>query len=407
MSAPVTRLAIALALLAAGRPVAPLAADAPPLPARALLDSVASRYAALTAYHFVGRSRVAMLPDSGGVETNASETPFVFAARWPSRVHNEMLSPGQPVTFVADGDSLAVFAPSFNQYLVQAAPHIVPGQPSTGEFAAALQPLLGVVNIAAGVIAVTDAGPDTVLAATGPVRCRKLRLEYAPDTTRRGVTMLPRVLWVDPVHDVLWRDEITVHVAQPGQPAFTNVQTMRFVLADVASGGPDSLYRIRTPAGAQRVTRFGPPPPPPPAIVGKPAIDFTLPLLSTGAKVRLGALRGKVVVLDFWATWCGPCRRWMPIVAKLEKELRGRDVRFFAVNERDTPDKVRAFLKSTGVTVPVLLDRDGHVGVAYDASSIPLTIIVGRDGKVVDALIGVHPEEDLRAALRSAGVKGM
>jgi thiol-disulfide isomerase/thioredoxin len=403
MSAPATRVALAVLLLAAGRAAA---ADAPPPAARALLDSLAARYTSLAAYQLSGYSRASMVQDSGE-ETNVSEAPFVFAARWPSRLRNEILNPTQPVTFVADGDSLAVYALAMGQYMVQAAPHIVPGEPATGEFAAALQPLTGVMKIARGVAAVTDAGPDTVLTATGPVNCRKLQLEYAPDTTRHGITMLPRTLWVEPARGVLWRDEIRVRVEQPGQPAFTSVQSMRFVSADLASGGPDSLYRISPPAGLERVSRFGPPPPPPPAIVGKPATDFTLPLLSTGARVRLGALRGKVVVLDFWATWCGPCRRWMPIVAKLEKELRGRDVRFFAVNERDTPDKVQAFLKTTGVSVPVLLDRDGHVGQAYDASSIPLTVIVGRDGKVVDALIGLHPEEDLRAALRTAGVKGM
>ena len=59
------------------------------------------------------------------------------------------------------------------------------------------------------------------------------------------------------------------------------------------------------------------------------------------------------------------------------------------------------------MTVPVLLDADGQVGVDYGASSIPLTVIVGRDGKVADALIGLHPEEDLRAALRAAGVTGL
>jgi thiol-disulfide isomerase/thioredoxin len=97
----------------------------------------------------------------------------------------------------------------------------------------------------------------------------------------------------------------------------------------------------------------------------------------------------------------------MPIVAKLEKELHGRDVRFYAVNVRDTPDKVKAYLASAGLTVPVLLDLDGGVGDDYEARSIPLTVIIGRDGVVVDALVGVHPEADLRAALRTAGVTGI
>ncbi len=405
MPAPITRLAIAVLLLAALRPVPSGAADAPPVPARALVDSVTARYSALAAYHFAGLSHLSTVSDAGG-EPRVSDMPFVFAARWPSRVHNEFLSPGQPVQFVADGESLAVYATWLNQYLVQAAPRVGPGQSPDGEFAAALQPLQGITHLATGLVAARDAGADTVLSAAGPVNCRRLELEYAPDSTRRGVTMLPRTVWVDPVRGILWRDVISARVAQPGQPAFTSTQSMRFVLADVTGGGPDSLYRIAPPAGLQRVTRLGPPPPAPPAIVGRPAKDFTLTTLA-GTRVRLGALRGKVVVLDFWATWCGPCRRWMPIVAKLEKELHGRNVRFYAVNERDASDKVRAFLESAGLTIPVLLDSDGRVGMDYGASSIPLTVIVGRDGKVVNALLGLHPEEDLRTALKSAGVTGL
>jgi thiol-disulfide isomerase/thioredoxin len=406
MSAPITRVAIAALMLAALRPGLSRAADAPPVPARALADSVAARYAPLRAYHCAGLSHVSMVPDSGGGPVMTSDMPFVFSARWPSRVHNEYLSPGQPVRIVADGDSLAIFAMWLNQYVVQAAPQVVPGQPSGGDLAAALQPLLGIGRLTTGLVAATDMGADTVLTTAGPVNVRRLELEYAPDSTRRGVTMLPRKLWVDPVRVVVWRDVISVRVTQPGQPAFNSTQSMRFVSVDVTGGGPDSLYRITPPEGTQRVVRLGPPPPPPPAIVGKLAPDFTLSTLA-GTRVKLSALRGKVVVLDFWATWCGPCRRWMPIVAKLEKELRGRNVRFYAVNERDERAKVQDFLKSTGVLVPVLLDPDGRVGAAYDASSIPLTVIIGRNGKVVDALIGLHPEEDLRAALKSAGVTGL
>jgi outer membrane lipoprotein-sorting protein len=304
MSTPITRVAIAVLLLAALRPGPSRAADAPTVPARALVDSVAARYAPLTAYRFAGVSQLSRISDSGG-EPSVTDMPFLFAARWPSRVHNEFLNPGQPVQLVADGDSLAIYASSLHQYVVQAAPQVVPGQFSGGDLAGALQPLLGIAHLAEGVVAARDLGADTVLTAAGPVNVRRLELEYAPDSTRRGVTMLPRRLWVDPVRHVLWRDVIAALVQPPGQASFTSAQTMRFVSADLADGGPDSLYRIAPPGDMQRVARLGPPPPPPPAIVGKPATDFTLSTL-TGARVKLSGLRGKVVVLDFWATWCGP-----------------------------------------------------------------------------------------------------
>lgn len=143
------------------------------------------------------------------------------------------------------------------------------------------------------------------------------------------------------------------------------------------------------------------------ALIGKPAPDFSLASVNGQGKFSLASMKGKVVIVDFWATWCGPCRRWMPIVAKLEKETEGKGVKFFAVNLREPPATVRAYVREQKVEVPVLMDADGKVGTAYGARSIPLTVVVGRDGKIVRTLLGVHPEEDLRDALREAGVEGI
>ena len=97
----------------------------------------------------------------------------------------------------------------------------------------------------------------------------------------------------------------------------------------------------------------------------------------------------------------------MPVVAKLEAETQKKGVRFFAVNLHEDLADVRAYVTAQKVQVPVLLDVDGAVGTAYGARSIPLTVVIGRDGRVVRTLVGVHPEEDLRDALREAGVEGV
>jgi thiol-disulfide isomerase/thioredoxin/outer membrane lipoprotein-sorting protein len=400
MPCPLTRLPGAL--LAALLLAAPAVAG--PLAAPALVDSVAAHYARLAAYHFEGVITVSTTGDSLP-QPVTMEIPFRFAAVRPLKLRNDLLNPYMPATFISDGDSLLVGALSLHQFTVQPAPRIEVGGP-VDPATAMLQPLQPLTQLATNLADVGDLGRDTVHTAQGTVSCRVIRLTYRAGAGAGGSELLPRTLWIDEARMIALRDSSGARLHHPTYGPLLSVQTQRMVVADVAGGGPDSLYERRAPAGAERVERLGGARPPEPDLAGKPAKDFTLATLE-GRAVKLSALRGKVVVLDFWATWCGPCRRWMPIVARLERELRERGVRFYAVNERDTPEQVRRYLRETKLVVPVLMDRTGSVGAAYGAQSIPLTVVVGRDGKVVRALVGLHPEEDLRAALAAAGVSGL
>jgi thiol-disulfide isomerase/thioredoxin len=337
------------------------------------------------------------LPEPVHIDMN-----FVYAARLPSRLHNRMDAPGMSSTVVADGESLMAWLPELNQYFVQRAPQVGPGESPEGQLGAAIYPLQTLATLAQGLESVEDAGADTVRTGSGPVRCRRLSLTYPRDTTG-GPIFRPRMLWVDESRRLVLRDSITIDFDTPQAGHVQRTQDMRFVRLDPGRGGPDSFYVFAAPAGAHRVERFGAAEPPKSKLVGKAAHDFTLPALA-GPEVSLANLKGHVVVLDFWATWCGPCRRWMPIVAKMEQEMKGRDVRFFAVNVAESPEQVRKYLRLAGTTPTVLLDRDGKTSEAYGAASIPLTVVIGKDGVVAQVLIGLHPEEDLRSALASAGI---
>jgi len=370
---------------------------------RALVDSVAAHYGRMTAYHFEGQSHSVVIGDSLPAPMSV-DVPFLYAAKRPRRLRNDVRNPNFMSLFVADGESLWVMAPALQQYMVGPAPVLSPERPLPAGTGTAIEPLLGLAAMTRNLREVAEAGRDTVLTTAGPVSCRKLRLTYAPDSTNPAMTVLPRTVWVDEARRLLLRDSISVQLAPPGGGRMRSSQVQRFVLADDASGGPDSLYHARVPAGYSRVTQFGAAAPPPPELAGKVASPFRLAALD-GRTVSLAARRGKVVVLDFWATWCGPCRRWMPTVAKLERELAGRNVEFWAVNVRETRAQVRQFVRENKLAVPVLLDPSGKVADAYGADSIPLTVVIGKDGRIVTALVGLHPEEDLRAALRSAGLK--
>ena len=136
---------------------------------------------------------------------------------------------------------------------------------------------------------------------------------------------------------------------------------------------------------------------------GKSAPAFKLQSL-TGNNIALGALKGKVVVLDFWATWCGPCRASLPHLDKLYKEEKGKGVEFFAVNQREDKGDVEQFVKETSLSVPVLLDLDGSIGDSYGVEGIPTTVVIGKDGKVRKVFVGFgdDSEDQLKMAIQQA-----
>ncbi|MBW7865391.1 MAG: redoxin domain-containing protein [Candidatus Hydrogenedentes bacterium] len=136
---------------------------------------------------------------------------------------------------------------------------------------------------------------------------------------------------------------------------------------------------------------------------GAPAPDFTLPLLG-GGEVKLSTNKGKVVILDFWASWCGPCRQAMPIVDKVAHEMADQGVLLYAVNLREDEDRIRTFLDSQKLKTTVLLDKEGDAAEDYGVESIPMLVVVDPKGNVSEIFQGVGPdlETDLRNALKAA-----
>jgi len=130
--------------------------------------------------------------------------------------------------------------------------------------------------------------------------------------------------------------------------------------------------------------------PPAPAAappVGRPAPDFTLPLLS-GGTLSLHNLKGKPVVLNFWASWCIPCREETPLLVRLNKTYGPRGVVFVGVNVEDEEGAARQFLRQYRVDYPAVRSVDDRMIDAYAVPGLPTTVFIGADGIVIDKFTG-------------------
>jgi cytochrome c biogenesis protein CcmG, thiol:disulfide interchange protein DsbE len=111
-----------------------------------------------------------------------------------------------------------------------------------------------------------------------------------------------------------------------------------------------------------------------------PTPDFTLPN-PDGKKLSLKGFRGKVVFLNFWATWCAPCREEMPAMEKLYQEFKDNNFVILAVNVKDRKQDAVNFVKELKLTYPIVIDPEGQVGLLYGAWGLPTTYLIGPKGE--------------------------
>jgi len=119
------------------------------------------------------------------------------------------------------------------------------------------------------------------------------------------------------------------------------------------------------------------------------AKEFALKNLA-GSTLNLKEFQGKVVFLNFWATWCGPCRAEMPAMELLWQVFQDDDFVILAVNLREGRDKISSFVQTNGYTFPVLLDSQGKVANTYGVRAIPTTFLIDFQGKVIGKALGAR-----------------
>lgn len=144
-----------------------------------------------------------------------------------------------------------------------------------------------------------------------------------------------------------------------------------------ANSSEDDLDRHFKRLGITRIPNIPPP------------MDFALQDLD-GGRVRLSKLKGKVVVINFWTTWCPGCRIEMPDLEKLHQQFKAGDFVLLAVDLRESRQTVRQYLRDHKLSFTALLDSDGEVGQRFGIRSIPTTFIIGQNGGMVGKAIGAR-----------------
>ena len=342
-----------------------------------------------------------------------------FAIQRPNKfalIHEEGM---MGATVICDGDSLYTYAAMFGNYTVREAPENIDEALRGGSLAAAGMSgtaffimLLAPPDIEESIWTRADSTEYRGIQEIDGVRCHQLRLPMEVE----GVSLNLDV-WLtadDPplvtqiISDLSPGFDVMAERGEQFQQMADMEMEMSLVCSEweVDADLPDEVFKFTPPPGVERSTSLGPSassPSTPDPMVGQPAPQFTLDLLDGGQVNIADHMDKDVVILDFWATWCGPCRRAMPIIVEVANEYEDQGVVFYGVNLRESPEKIRRFLAEEGLELAVALDSKGEVGDQYGADAIPRTVIIGKDGIVRFVHIGFSPDlkETLTADLDS------
>ena len=234
------------------------------------------------------------------------------------------------------------------------------------------------------------------------------RLAEIPMPALPGAKMSDMVMttWVDKKLGLDLRADATLTMSMPALPAPMKMHmTMVKSNLKLDEPVPDSVFNFTPPPDAKLVEKmsFGGIQLANSELVGKPAPAFEVKTLD-GKAYSAAALKGKVALLDFWATWCGPCRQSMPVLEKLSAEFKDRLV-ILGVNTGEETDTVAAFLKKTPFAYPAVLSGESGILSAYGIKAYPTFVLIGADGTVAGQEVGFGGENQIRALLEKAGIK--
>ena len=248
-----------------------------------------------------------------------------------------------------------------------------------------------------------ETGTETLTVGEKEIPCQVFRSPAveASDNGGSGPGEGEKTIWFDPESGLVLKSHLKSNLEQQGMKI---EQTMTFKLDSFSLNKPvaEELFQYK-PATETRVVTSLDGVLNPDAMTGEIAADVTFTDFE-GNQVQLSDYRGKVVFLDFWATWCGPCRMEMPHLQKLHEELGpSGDVVFLGASS-EPKVTIKAFLAKNPYNFKIVMVKQEDAQKKFKVSSIPAGFVIDREGVIRAHLIGAQTEAQLRKALARAGI---
>jgi alkyl hydroperoxide reductase subunit AhpC len=337
---------------------------------------------------------------TAGGKSQRSELAFAVAMERPNKFAMALQRGRGGASMFSDGSKLYTFVPDINAYNEEPAPADLAGlvkQPVVRpSFLAQLIDADPAKSVMEGVMGLEYRGVEQLDGRSAHHLAAKQKdIDWE--------------LWVDEGDQPLVRKvKVDVSRALTAQGAPSGAQgtvTELFSKWTVNQPVDAAQFSFTPPAGAKTIEQYradeGKRQSQSHPLVGRPAPDFSLPLLA-GGQMKLSDNKGKqVVVLDFWATWCPPCQAELPVVNRLLAGYKDKGVLFVAVNQGEDANQVRTFLQGIHIEPTVALDAQGSAGHLYQVSGIPQTVIIDKQGIVRAVFTGYGPgtEDDIKKQL--------
>lgn len=376
-----------------------------------LLHEVAQQYASLTQYDI---ETVEESEFKGELSHNWNKEYRTLARDSEKRYRFEFKAPYQWTTVISDGTTKWAVQPWRAEYTKSAATELQSDKKGDTDTESTSEPAPEQVTIrpAQGLLKSLSKldqhikqaeilSPETIEIAGQHVPCTVVRV--IPETKSSRKYTSETTYWIDQQHKTVRKvHHITRGELMPSQPwqQHTSESTTVYTVVELGRPVADSLFRFNPPPDAKLVedltSNFMDA-----GLTGKPAPPLKLKTLD-GKDVDLDSFRGKPVLVDFWASWCVPCREQMPMLARLYGELKGKGLVLIGVSKDEEADKAREFLAKNHYDWPnVQDDKDEHTSEAWAAEGIPKLALVDKQGKITfyRAGYGSHEEAELRAAL--------